>query len=124
MLFMLTITATATVMAWVKIAKNTPRTRLRKTKNPITAAARPGMASPIIAATGKYQNGFQNHGTVHIDSGSPTSAGYTRNKAAGILPQLFASMTPSDPPWWARYIPRAYPPSAKKRNWHRQSMPV
>src|ERR1700733_5033703 len=69
------ISQAASAIACVSTAKNTPRTRLRNTKKPMTPATAPGINTPRISVLHKLQNGFQNHGTSASEGCSPTLYG-------------------------------------------------
>ena len=67
--------------AWVRIAKYTPRTRLRKLVTPMSRASNPGITSPSATAEGKLRKNFKNHGGLS----SPTPL-ITTNSARGMSP--------------------------------------
>ena len=67
--------AAMTVSACVRIAKNTPFTRLRNTRKPTTPATTAGRTMASTAVELSHQNGFQNQGTSQSASVSPTFPG-------------------------------------------------
>ena len=82
-------------MAWVRIAKYTPRTRLRKLVTPINSASNPGISRPSSTATGNEAKNGKNHGGLR----SPTPL-ITTNSAVGMSP-----LGPCIGPWLIRYSP-------------------